>query len=703
MPATATAIDTETCLLRPGQMAPPLVCLTEHTVGQAPAIYDRSEARTRLCGALACDNIIVGHNIAYDMAVICSEYPDLVPAVFAAYAADRVTDTGVRQKLLDLAGGVYRGRMSRGVWVKHEYSLEALTRRIAGYSISKEGFRLFYSFFREVPLSGWTDAARALQARGAAFAAGGRDEGLEEMQAILRDPERFAAELAGMIAADPSRVSSYPVDDAVATLAVYQKQEAHARYLPDQYRQTRAAFWLHLSSAWGLRTDGEGVERLRDLTQKAYDAILQDLVDAGLVRPNGSRDTKAAKRLMIDVCKRDALPLRRTEAHASDAESKCKGADGKPLPAGHEDCVEHVCLDVDACGETGDELLEDYSELSTLKKVLTNDVEALLKGTHLPVHTRYGFAATGRTTSSGPNIQNLRRLAGIREAFVPRPGKVFAQADFPALELYTLAQCCLKWLGQSKLADALNGGLDPHLAMAAQIVGTSYTEAKTLHDAGDVELDDIRQLAKLGNFGFPGGMGVPKLTLSIKKQLGQMNPALLTRLHAKGFLAPDRMRWLKEQWFATWPEMPHYFARVNALFEDNETASVETLFTKRVRGGATYCAACNNGFQALGSDCAKSAGWILSRSLYTDRASALYNSRVVAFVHDEFIVETNDGPGAHDAALELARLMCEGANLYLPDVPIPVSKLKPLLMRRWSKKARPVRDIRGRLVPWEAA
>lgn len=146
----------------------------------------------------------------------------------------------------------------------------------------------------------------------------------------------------------------------------------------------------------------------------------------------------------------------------------------------------------------------------------------------------------------------------------------------------------------------------------------------------------------------------------------------------------------------------HYFARVNSQIDPEAgLATVQTLFTNRIRGGATYCAACNNGFQALGSDCAKEAGWRIACAQYVDTTSPLYNTRTIAFVHDEFILEVPDGPSAHDAAYELARLMREGANTYLPDVPIPARKMKPLLMRQWSKKARPTFDEEGRLVPWQ--
>ena len=638
--------DTETALIRPALLAPPLVCLTWQAEGEAPRIeHHAGQAFNWLTAWLLNPEVLlVGHNVAYDMAVIGARFPALIPLIFAAYDADRVTDTMIRQQLLDVAAGVYRGRPGeKGRWIKHDYTLEALAKRNANIVLRKDGFRLHYDKFLETPLDGWVERARVLKAE-------------------------------GVVGADvePEEVVRYPLEDARATLAVYQAQQKHASYLDDQYRQAHAAFALHLSSAWGLRTDAAGVERLRTETAATLASLEFELREAGLVREDGTRDTKAAAAKMLAVCRERKLPIRRTDGHAA-----CAVGDAA-------DC--HVCLDADACNATEDETLMAYAEMSTAKKVLTNDVEALAKGGYYPVHTRYGFAETGRTTSSNPNIQNIRRLPGIREAFVPRPGRVFAQADYPQLELYTLAQCCVTWLGRSKLADALNAGLDPHMRMAAQILGIPYDEAKANVEREDV--DNARQTAKVANFGFPGGLGIQKLILFARKTY---NVALTI----------DSAKRLKEQWYAAWPEMPHYFSRINALCDnDSGRAVVESLWTKRTRGNASYCAACNNGFQALGADCAKRAAWLIAKAQYTNPDSVLWNTRTVAFVHDEFILEVDDDEHAHDAAHMLARLMVQGANTYLPDVPISFAKMSPLLMRRWSKKAKPRLDAEGRLVPW---
>ena len=304
-----------------------------------------------------------------------------------------------------------------------------------------------------------------------------------------------------------------------------------------------------------------------------------------------------------------------------------------------------------------------------------------------------------------PTCAGTGYRAGARECFVPRPGKVFFQADFPQLELYTLAQCCTTWLGSSRLADALNAGLDPHMQVAALILGISYEEAKKRKNKNHPEskaLDNARQTGKVANFGFPGGLGIDSLISYAKKGYG----VELTRTKAKH---------LKETWLTAWPEMQWYFQRVNGFCEaGGGKATVETLFTKRTRGRASYCAACNNGFQALGADCAKAAWWEITKACYGadpygpssngGAGNPLNGSRIVAMVHDEFIGECDDDdPRAHDVAHELARLMVVGANRYLPDVPIPLSKMEPLLMRRWSKNAEPTFALVGgerRLVPW---
>lgn len=688
------AWDTETALIRPALLAPPLVCVSWQVAGQAPQLVHQSDPACELTirSWLEGDATIVAHNGAFDWAVVAARFPHLRSPIFRAYDANRITDTKLREQQLDIAGGRFRWHPTEnGKGVRVDYTLASVARRRCGLQLKKDGFRFFYTLFLRVPLERWVEHARDVQTRARLYLDGVTYPEFDALRATLGD--KWDDAVRGLIEADPNEVVTYPLDDATAPLEVFRAQEEHADELEDQYRQARAAFWLHLSSAWGLRTTPEGVRLLKERTEQRYAAIEAELIAAGLVRPDGSRDTKAAKRLMIDVCRREELPIRRTDTHGQPG--KCKDAQGQVLLDGDEACAEHVCLDEDACKTTGDDLLGKYADASTLKKVLSNNVPALERGVYWPIHTTYDLAESGRTTSSNPPIQNLTNVGGIREAFVPRPGFLFAACDFPQLELYTWAQCCMSRFGYSKMAEALNAGVDPHLEYARVILNEgSYERVLERYEAGDQLVLDLRQICKIGNFGWPGGMGVPTFARHLRRLLSK---EVYERLN----INEGVVDFYRFNWFEAWPEAHDFFDYVkNRLDQAAKIATVSTIFTHRIRGGARFCAACNNDFQGLGADCAKEAGWRIAVKQYTDSASPLWNTRTVFFVHDEFGIECLDDSRAHDAAFALSDTMREGANVYLPDVPMPKEKMKPVLMRQWHKKAKPV-FREGRLVPWE--
>ncbi len=650
------AWDTETALISPARQAPPLACVSYKAQGQAPGILATNEALEPLQAWLEDKSVtLVGHNVAYDMAVVAAQWPSLVPLIFQAYDDDRVTDTMLRQKLLDIAAGCYRGRMGDdNHFVKYGYSLDDLVYRVRGTRLKKDGWRMFYAHFINVPTNRWEEKAKELQAQARAL--------LEQGMLLDGCADK---DVRAMIDSDPSECLRYPVEDAEATSEVYESQDKHAEFLTDQYRQSRGAFALHLSSAWGIRTDYSRVAEFEQATLEHFEELKSELIQAGLVRVNGTRDMKAAMAMMESECASLGIPLRLT-------------AGGQPS------------LDKDACDTLAD-LVEDpsspiraYSDYLTTSKVLNNDVQMLLAGAVYPVHPRYDLAETGRSTCSKPNIQNLRRKKGIREAFVSRPGKVFAQADFEGLELHTLAQVCKELVGYSKLGDVLNEGLDPHSALAADILGVSYEQILAgVKDKSSRE-SDARQAAKVANFGYIAGLGPKKLVYFARKTYG-VN------------MTENQAYELKCQWLDRWSEMRQYFANVAELCNNEAgTCQIEQLYTQRKRGGCKYTNACSSYVQGLGADAAKRAIWLVTREMYTNKTSPLFGSRIVAFIHDEIIAEVPEAT-CHEAANELSIIMCKGANEFVPDYPV---KAPPLVMRYWSKDAKAVYDTNGKLIPW---
>jgi DNA polymerase family A len=645
------AYDTETELFRPGKMAPDLVCISWQRPGFPPELVhaggiDDRAAKELIKNALEKE-LIVGHHVAFDNAVIAAKWPDLLPLIFRAYDEDRMECTKIRQQLLDIAAGEFRGKLQQfskeveqedgtkkivegARWITYDYTLDACTYRAAGRRLEKDTWRLRYAEFKNTTLTQWPEGAR-----------------------------------------------TYPKEDARATLDVFLKQEEHAEFIPDRFAQARSAWALHLTSVWGLKTHGPSVEKLERETIAALAAIEDGLKEVGLVRANGSRDTKLAQKRMIEVCQASGKPLRFTDG-------------GAPS------------LDSDACEASEDDLLQDYAELTALKAMLNKDIPVLKAGITYPVHTSYGLAASGRSTSRAPNVQNPKRsgavyrdgkikyeLPDVRECWAPRDGYIYAQADFDQLELRTLAQVCYSLFGHSALGDMLNAGKDPHTAFACSVLSIPYEEgARRKKDKNDKEFDNNRQLGKVFNFGSPGGLGAEKLCLFARKTY-------------KVILTPERAKELKILWLKQFPEMKEYFQHVaNLMNEDTGLGVIQQLFSKRWRGGGHYTALCNGFFQGLGADAAKRALYLVVRACYAEPESVLYGSRPVLFCHDEIITEVKNDELAHDRAMEMSRLMIQGANEYLPNVP---SKADPVLATRWSKKMEPVFDENKRLIPWSPA
>lgn len=599
------AIDSETDLIRPGVLAPRLVCISlSWEPGQAELVH-AAEARPWVAGLLASDKLLVGHNIAYDMAVFAKAWPELLPAIFDKYERDQISDTMIRQKLAHIGMGQYRGK---GTGLRFGYSLAACLKQNLGYSIkgkdTPDAWRFKYIKLVDTPIAWWPEKAKA-----------------------------------------------YALDDARLTRVLYFDQQDGQMYYADEYNQARAAFWLHLMSCRGLKTDPEGVNAFeRELVQDHLHTS-KLLEREGLLRSNGTRDTKRAQSRLRERLG-DSTPLTPI---------------GKPK------------LDRETCESTKDEVLIAYANYSSLNKQLTTDIPLLKRGQFYPIQPRFEVLLETGRTSSRPNVQNLPRGTKMRECFVPRPGYIYAGCDYGQFELRTVAQVCTTWFERSYLGEALNAGRDPHLGVAAFIKGIEYEEA--VERKKEPEIKNLRQVGKVANFGFPGGLGYKRLVHFAKATYG----VDMTEGEAKT---------LKTQWLKLWPEFAAYFRKISTLTE--RQARIQQIFSDRLRAGISYCEACNTMFQGLASDAAKRAGWLITRACYVEENSPLFGSYPVNFVHDEFILEVPEDR-AHEAASELARLMKLGADEFLPDVP---SEAEPYLMRRWLKNAEPVYR-NGRLVPWK--
>lgn len=262
---------------------------------------------------------------------------------------------------------------------------------------------------------------------------------------------------------------------------------------------------------------------------------------------------------------------------------------------------------------------------------------------------------------------------------------LFAAADFSRLELHAYAQVCLALVGHSKLAERLNGGIDPLTSLACRMHGVSYEEGLRLKEAEEPVFGNIRTCAKGCMYGFMGMLGPKSFPHYARKAYGVV-------------VSEDDTRRYKKDWRVEVPESWAYEDFVKTLQQDDGQYLVRHVVSGRLRKTPFLPAACNSFFQGLGADAAGHALFLVSEACYARPESPLFGCRIVNFVHDEIIVEVPEDR-AHEALAELERLMVEGANVYLADVPV---KVEGKLMSYWSKYAKRI-EKNGRVVPWPQA
>ena len=258
-----------------------------------------------------------------------------------------------------------------------------------------------------------------------------------------------------------------------------------------------------------------------------------------------------------------------------------------------------------------------YRELTKLKSTYLDALPRMLGGDGR-LHTSFNqtVAATGRLSSSNPNLQNIpvRTEYGrrIRAAFVPaEPGDVMLSTDYSQIELRVLAHLS----GDEGLIEAFTSGMDFHQATAARVFG--------------VELDAVepgmRARAKAVNFGIVYGQSAHGLAETLK----------ITRAEAQGMI---------DRYYAAYPGVRAYLDETVASAHQNGFAV--TLFGRKRRipelassnhnlrsfGERT---AMNHPMQGTAADIMKLAMIEVDRLLRAER----YRSRMVLQVHDELVFE----------------------------------------------------------------
>ncbi|MBM4201149.1 MAG: DNA polymerase I, partial [Gammaproteobacteria bacterium] len=179
----------------------------------------------------------------------------------------------------------------------------------------------------------------------------------------------------------------------------------------------------------------------------------------------------------------------------------------KKTPTGQPSTDESVLQDLAEHYELP-QLILDFRSMSKLKSTYTDRLGEQVNARTGRVHTSYhqAVAATGRLSSSDPNLQNIpvRTPEGrrIRQAFIAPPGYRIVAADYSQIELRIMAHLS----GDASLSAAFAAEADVHRATAAEVFGL----------APDAVTTDQRRSAKAINFGLIYGMSAFGLAKQLK-------------------------------------------------------------------------------------------------------------------------------------------------------------------------------------------
>jgi DNA polymerase-1 len=285
----------------------------------------------------------------------------------------------------------------------------------------------------------------------------------------------------------------------------------------------------------------------------------------------------------------------------------------------------------------------DWRQLAKLKGTYIDALPELVNPETGRVHTQISqaVAATGRLSSSDPNLQNIpiRTEIGrqIRSAFIADPGHVLISADYSQIELRVLAHLS----GDETLSEAFTRGDDIHDQTAAKVFGPDST----------LDPYELRRRAKIINYALLYG----KTAFTLAKDIGVSQQA------AQQFI---------DAYFAGFPRVRAFIDKT--LTDAQASGVVKTMFGRRrpvpeltsrnfqIRAGAERIAV-NMPIQGTAADILKRAMIDVHGAL----AAAHPRARMILTVHDELLFESPQNE-ADDVAALVKQKMSSAVKLNVP-------------------------------------
>ena len=557
------AFDTETFLIGPGAIAPKLVCLTtaervgDQIVTTLLGNGDKVELLAQLRDLFQVDgNMLVGHASSYDLTVIATSYPEIEPLIWAKLEAGEITDTMLRERLLNLSrhGKLDMMPLPDGSTKQIRYQLADLAMTYLGLDLSalKSGDDVWRLRYNE--LDGYKATKYPKEA--ADYALGDAEHTLQIYECQEQVPDASMATEAFQTAADFAlaciTLEGMPIDpvkfqEVSDMLAGELSEDKMAPLIAEGIITAPEPSRPHanqLKKAVGLVAQWTGN------TRPSNEELLgwrEELEESGVKfkapEPSHLKTAKLQHRVLACLLSREA-GMSVEEAWAMSFEDVLKLAEERNVkfnktPGGDVSTASEVIDDV----EGDDEIMGVYAHRQNLQKLVTTELPRMTWNGKPADRVHFRFSAlveTGRTSSRAEKLypsgngQNVDPR--VRPCHIPPPGYLICSTDYSTLELVCVAQVTLDKFGHSVYAEKINAGYDLHAYLGSALASSflpsfrdateglgrddAYEFFRSMKTSDPKVYSHWRKFAKPIGLGFPGGLGPFKMLTLAKKTYG---------------------------------------------------------------------------------------------------------------------------------------------------------------------------------------
>jgi DNA polymerase-1 len=431
-----------------------------------------------------------------------------------------------------------------------------------------------------------------------------------------------------MNAVDIAKVTPYACQDADLALQLSSQlwPRVQKQKLDRLYRSIERPLIAVLSDMelWGVKLDSQALNTLSHDLQKDIETLRDQIYALSGEEFNINSPKQLAAVLFDKLGIQPTRKTRKTRSRSTDMSVLQELAKTYPI---------------------AQQILE-YRQFVKLKSTYADVLPRLVNSRTGRIHTSYNqtVAATGRLSSSDPNLQNIPVRGELgkkcRQAFIPEPGHVFLSADYSQIELRVLAHMS----GDPTLIETFLYDRDVHQDTAEKV----FKEAASLYP------EEQRHRAKIINFSLIYGTSA----FSLAKELGS------STAEAQAFI---------DLYFEKYPKVKEFLDK--SVSDARETGYSETLFGRtrplpelqhenKIIQNAGRRIALNTPLQGTAADLMKKA----MIDIWKELEKSGLKSKMILQVHDELVFEVPDDECDNVEALVKNKM----ENVYAMKVPLKV-------------------------------